>query len=96
MFGEVRGAKAAGGAKELVFPCSKLGIGQVALKVSRKASQKCWEKDKVVDTLLRRRANPCRGKKGNAAAAESEGVWSSSTWPVLGLNERSFVAWSFK
>lgn len=33
MFGKVRGVKAAGGAREFVLPCSKLGIGQVALRV---------------------------------------------------------------
>lgn len=60
---EVRGVKAAGGAREFVLPCIKLGIGQVALRVSRKATQKCWEKDKVVDILPRQRVNSCRGKR---------------------------------
>lgn len=63
VFGEVRGVKAAGGAREFVLPCSTLGIGQVSLRVSRKAVQRCWEKDKVVDTPLRQRVNSCRGKR---------------------------------
>ena len=55
--------KAAGGAREFVLPCSNLGIGRVALTLSRKATQKCWEKDKVADIHLRQRVNSCRGKR---------------------------------
>lgn len=58
-----RGVKAAGGARKCVLPCSRLWIGQVALTVSRKAIQKCWEKDNVVDIPLRQRVNSCRGKR---------------------------------
>ena len=57
------GVKAAGGAREFVLPCSKLGIGQVALRGSRETIQKCWEKDKVVDIPPRQPVNSCRGKR---------------------------------
>ena len=62
VFFAVRAVRAAGGAREFVLPCSNLGIGRVALRVS-KTIQKCLEKDKVADIHLRQRVNSCRGKR---------------------------------
>lgn len=83
MFGEVRGVEAVGGAREFVWPCSKLGIGQVPLRVSRQATQKCWEKDKVADTPPRQRVNSCRGKRKLCLPEKSEGIFSIGTCLAL-------------
>lgn len=56
------GVKAAGGAREFVLPCSTLGIGQAALRVWKRPMQKCWGKDKVVDSPLRRQLSSYKGR----------------------------------
>lgn len=57
--GEVKGVRAAGGAREFVLPCSRPGIRPVASKVSGTDKQKCWGKDKVADTPLTHPMNSC-------------------------------------
>lgn len=93
---EVRGVKAAGGAREFVLPCSNLGIGQVALRVSRKAIQKCWEKDKVEDIHLRQRVNSCRGKR-KLCPPQNQKVYAAQAhvWWSHGCVKNSFVPWGF-
>lgn len=95
---EVRGVKAAGGAREFVLPCSNLGIGRVTLRVSRRALQKCWEKDKVADIHMRLRVNSCRGKGEIMSSTKSEGVYSAHTHACCshGCMKNSFVPRGFE